>query len=183
MWDLNELKRRMTAAVDVLHKEFSGIRAGRASAEFLAPIKVDSYGSFVPLTQVATISVPEPRMITVQVWDKNLVKAVEKAIRESNLGVNPSIDGAIIRVPMPTLTEQRRQELTKVAAKYSEEARISVRNIRRDGMDLLKKLEKDKEISEDDHHKRSEELQKATDEHIKKIDEALTHKQQEIMHV
>jgi ribosome recycling factor len=180
---LVDFERRMTGAIDVLSKEFSGIRAGRASATLLDPVKVDAYGSYVPMSQVGTVSAPEPRLLAVQVWDKGLVKAVEKAIRESSLGLNPSTDGQLVRVPMPPLTEERRQELSKVASKYTEEARISVRNVRRDAMDMLKKLEKDGHISEDDHRRLSDEAQKLTDDHIKKVDDMLAHKQKDIMQV
>jgi ribosome recycling factor len=180
---LVDFERRMTGAIDVLLKEFSGIRAGRASATLLDPVKVDAYGSYVPISQVGTVSAPEPRLLAVQVWDKGLVKAVEKAIRESSLGLNPSVDGQLVRVPMPALTEERRQELSKVASKYTEEARISIRNVRRDAMDMLKKLEKDSHISEDDHRRLSDETQKLTDDHIKKVDDMLAHKQKDIMQV
>jgi len=180
---LNDYSRRMDSAVEVLSKEFSGIRAGRASVDLLNPIKVDAYGSLMPLSQVGTVNAPEPRLLTVQVWDKGMVKAVEKAIRESSLGLNPAIDGQMIRVPLPTLNEERRQELAKVAAKYAEEARISVRNVRRDGMESLKKMEKDGEISEDEHKRLSGEMQHLTDDHIKKIDDHLVTKQKEITHV
>lgn len=180
---LVDFERRMNGAIDVLSKEFSGIRAGRASATLLDPIKVDAYGSYVPINQIGTVSAPEPRLLAVQVWDKGLVKSVEKAIRDSSLGLNPSVDGQLVRVPMPPLTEERRQELTKVASKYAEEARISVRNVRRDAMDMLKKLEKDGDISEDEHHRLNDETQKMTDDHIKKVDEMLAHKQKDIMQV
>lgn len=180
---LNDFNRRMDSAGEVLSKELSGIRAGRASVNLLDPIKVDAYGSFTPLSQVATVGAPEPRLLTVQVWDKSMVKAVEKAIRESSLGLNPAIDGQLIRVPLPALNEERRQELAKIAAKYAEEARISVRNVRRDGMESLKKMEKDSEISEDEHKRLSAEVQTMTDDHIKKIDEHLATKQKEITHV
>ncbi|MCX7337989.1 MAG: ribosome recycling factor [Alphaproteobacteria bacterium] len=180
---LKDFDRRMDSAVDVLLREYVGIRAGRASVNLLDPIKVDAYGSLSPLSQVGTVSAPEPRLLSVQVWDKALVKAVEKAIRESGLGLNPAVDGQSIRVPLPILTEQRRQELAKIAGKYAEDAKISVRNVRRDGMELLKKLEKDKEICEDTHKRLSDEMQTLTDGHIKKIDEHLVTKQKDIMHV
>ncbi len=180
---LQELGRRMLQAVDVLIREFSGLRTGRASANLLDPIKVDSYGMIVPISQVATVGAPEPRLLTVQVWDKSLVKPIEKAIRDANLGLNPVADGTTIRVPIPPLNEERRQELTKIAAKYSEDARIAVRNVRRDGMDSLKKMEKSNEISEDEHKKLSTEIQKLTDDHISKIDSSLATKQKEIMQV
>ena len=180
---LQEFGRRMTQAVEVLSREFSGLRTGRASVNLLDPVKVDSYGMTVPLNQVGTVGAPEPRMLTVQVWDKGLVKSVEKGIRDANLGLNPSVDGQLIRVPIPALNEERRQELTKVAAKYAEDARIAVRNVRRDGMDMLKKMEKDNEISEDEHKRLSGDLQKITDDHVSKIDQALAAKQKEIMQV
>ena len=179
----SDLRRRMEGAVDVLHKEFAGLRTGRASASLLEPIVVDAYGSEMPLSQVGTVGVPEPRLLTVQVWDKSVVKAVEKAIRESNLGLNPASDGQLVRVPIPPLTEERRVELTKVAGKYAEEARVAVRNVRRHGMDDLKHLEKDGKISKDEHRDFGEEIQGITDEFVKKIDETLESKDKEIMQV
>lgn len=181
--DIGDLKRRMDGAIEVLRKEFAGLRAGRASASLVEPITVPAYGSPMPLNQVATISVPESRMITVQVWDRSLAGAVEKAIRESDLGLNPAGEGQVIRIPIPMLSEERRVELGKIAGKYAEQARIAVRNVRRDGMDGLKKMEKDGEISEDEHHLWSEEIQEITDGHIKSIDEALAQKEAEIMQV
>lgn len=178
-----DLDRRMEGAVEVLHKEMSGLRSGRAATSLLDPITVDAYGSEMPLNQVGTVSVPEPRMLSVQVWDKTMVKAVEKAIMESGLGLNPQADGQLVRVPIPALTEERRVELTKVAGKYAEEARIAVRNVRRHGMDELKRQEKEGEISEDEHREYADIIQKLTDEHIKKIDETLDHKEKEIMQV
>lgn len=178
---LVEFDTRMANAVAALLKEFSGIRTGRASVSLLDPIRVDAYGSLVPLQQVATVSSPDPRQLVVQVWDKGMAKTVEKAIRDADLGLNPSLDGALVRVPMPMLTEERRQELAKVAAKYSEEAKVAVRNVRRDGMDSLKRQEKDSEITEDDLHRLSEGLQTLTDTHIKAIDEALAKKQKDIL--
>lgn len=180
---LEEIGRRMDGALDVLSREFTGLRTGRASINLLDGIKVESYGSLTPLNQVGNIGVPEPRLLTVQVWDKSLVKTVEKAIRDAGLGLNPVADGQMVRVPLPPLTEERRQELTKIAAKYAEEAKISVRNVRRDAMENLKKLEKDGEISEDEHHRLSEEVQKLTDGRVKKIDENLAVKQKDIMQV
>ena len=180
---LSDFDRRMNSALEVLSRELSGIRAGRASVNLLDPLKVDAYGSMVPISQVSTIGVPEPRMLTVQVWDKGMLKPVEKAIRESDLGLNPAVDGQLIRVPLPPLNEQRRQELAKVASKYAEEARVSVRNIRREGMEYLKKTEKDGDISEDEQHRLSEEVQNLTDEHVKKIDDMASRKQKEIMQV
>ncbi len=181
--DINDLRRRMNGAMDVFRKELAGLRTGRASVSLLEPIHVDAYGNAMPLNQVGTVGVPEPRLLTVQVWDKSLVKAVEKAIREANLGLNPMVDGQLIRVPVPSLTEERRKELIKVAHKYAEQARVAVRNVRRDGMDALKHLEKDGKVTEDEHRKRGDEIQKLTDEYIKKVDEALATKEKDIAHV
>lgn len=180
---LVDVAPKMDGAIDMLNREFAGLRTGRASPNLLDNVKVDSYGTLSAISSVGTISVPEPRMLTVQVWDKSLVKAVEKAIRDSGLGLNPAADGQLIRVALPSLNEERRLELTKIAAKYGEDARISVRNVRRDAMDMLKKLEKDGEISEDEHHRLSDEVQKLTDVRIKKIDELLAAKQKDIMQV
>jgi ribosome recycling factor len=179
----DELDRRMNGAVATFKSELSGLRTGRASAALLDPVKVEAYGNTVPVNQVGTVSTPEPRMITVQVWDKGLAKAVDKAIRDAGLGLNPQMDGQLLRIPLPELNEERRKELTKLAAKYAEAARVAVRNVRRDGMDLLKKLEKDGKIGQDDHHTKGDELQKLTDAHIKDIDTALHAKEQEIMQV
>lgn len=181
--DFKDLRRRMKGAVEVLQHEFAGLRTGRASTSLLEPVTVDAYGTKMPINQVGTIGAPEPRLLTVQVWDKSLVKAVEKAIRESNLGLNPQVDGTLVRVPVPELTEERRREMVKIAAKYAEQARISIRNIRRDGMDQLKKMEKDGDISQDEHHAWAEDVQKMTDEHIKQVDEVAQSKEQEIMQV
>lgn len=178
-----DLKHRMDTTLEVVKKEFAGLRTGRASVSLLDPIMVDAYGSQMPLNQVASVGAPEPRMLTVQVWDKGQVKAVEKAIRESSLGLNPATEGQMLRVPIPPLNEERRQELKKVAGKYAEESKIAVRNVRRDGNDQLKKMEKDGEISEDENHEYQDEVQKMTDGLIKQIDEALAHKQEEIMQV
>lgn len=178
-----DLKHRMDQTVEVLKKEFSGLRTGRANAGMLDPIHIEAYGSSVPLSQVGSVSVPEARLLTVSVWDKGLVKAVEKAIRESNLGLNPMTDGQTVRVPIPPLTEERRTDLTKVAAKYAEAARVAVRNVRRDGNDSLKKAEKDGHIAQDDLRHYTTEVQNTTDEIIKKIDETLRNKEQEIMQV
>ncbi len=180
---LIEFDKKMESSTEALVRELSGLRAGRASPNLLDPVKVDAYGSLMPLNQVGTVSVPEARLIVVQVWDKGLVKSVEKAIRDAGLGVDPSADGQNVRVPIPALNEQRRQELAKLAGKYAEDARISVRNIRREAMDALKKLEKDKEISEDELHRISEEVQVLTDDHIKKIDVHLAAKQKDITQV
>ncbi len=181
--DINGLKRRMDGAIEVLRKELGGLRTGRASANLLEPVQVSAYGSTMPLNQVGTVGVPEPRMITVQVWDKTLVGAVDKAIRESGLGLNPQAEGTLVRVPIPELSQERRQELSKVAHKYAELARVAVRNVRRDGMEHLKRQEKAHEISQDDHRHRSDEIQKLTDGYVKRIDETLAQKEKEIMQV
>jgi ribosome recycling factor len=181
--DLDEYRRRMVGAMDVLRKEFAGLRTGRASADLLNPVMVDAYGQHMPISRVGTVNVPEPRLITVQVWDRGMVKAVDKAIRESGLGLNPQTEGQVIRVPLPDLTQERRKELSKVAHKYAEQARVSVRNIRRDGMDHLKKIEKDGEISQDEQRRTGTEIQALTDEHIKKIDELLQAKEKDILQV
>lgn len=180
---IDEIRRRMDGALKSLQTEFSGLRTGRASASMLETVQVDAYGSLMPINQTANISVPEPRLLNVQVWDKSMVKAVEKAIRECGLGLNPQVDGQLLRIPVPELTEERRRELSKVAAKYAENTRIAIRNVRRDGMDSLKKQEKDGEISEDEHRRKSDEIQKTTDEYIKKVDDALSAKEKDIMSV
>ena len=182
-YNKDELDRRMNGAVATFKSELAGLRTGRASAALLDPVKVEAYGNVVPINQVGTISTPEARMITVQVWDKGLAKAVDKAIRDAGLGLNPQMDGQLLRVPLPELNQERRKELSKLAAKYAEAARVAVRNVRRDGMELLKKLEKDHKISQDDHHARGDVLQKMTDAHVKDIDAALHAKEQEIMQV
>lgn len=181
--DLTDIERRMDGAIEALRKEFAGLRTGRASASLLEPITVEVYGSAMPLNQVGTISVPEPRLITVQVWDRGAVKATEKAIRDSGLGLNPQTEGQLIRVPIPDLNQERRHELSKVASKYAEQARVAVRNVRRDGMELLKKSEKAGEISQDEHKSLGDKVQTLTDRHIKKIDELLGQKEKEIMQV
>ncbi len=181
--DVDDIQRRMKGAFDVLKQEFSGLRTGRASASLLDHIKVDAYGAEMPLNQVSTINVPEPRLITVQVWDKGMVGAAERAIRDSGLGLNPASDGQLVRVPLPELTEERRGELAKVAGKYAEQARVAVRNVRRDGMENLKKMEKAGEMSKDDHKIWSDEIQEMTDESIKRIDDAVAGKQKEILQV
>lgn len=181
--DIDDIERRMQGAVEVLGREFAGLRTGRASSGLLEPITVEAYGSKMPMNQVGTIGVPEPRMLTVQVWDRGLVTAVEKAIRESGLGLNPQTDGQLVRIPIPQLTEERRTELTKIAHKYAEQQRVAVRNVRRDGMEMLKKMEKDGDISEDEHRIWSDEIQQITDRHVKSIDETLATKEQEIMQV
>lgn len=180
---LKDLRRRMDGAVEVLRKEFGGLRTGRASASLLEPITVAAYGGTVPLNQLANVSVPEPRMITVQVWDRAMVKTVDKAIREAGLGLNPQTEGQVIRVPIPDLNEERRRELTRVTAKYAEQARVSVRNIRRDGVELLRRREKDAEISQDQQRKLQQDVQHLTDDYVKRIDEALAQKDKEILQV
>jgi ribosome recycling factor len=182
-FDLNDLKRRMQGAVQSLKHDLNSLRTGRASANLLDPIQVDAYGALMPLNQVATVSAPEARLLTVQVWDRSMVNAVEKAIRDSNLGLNPATEGQVLRIRIPELNEQRRKEMVKVAHKYAEEARVAVRHVRRDGLDLLKKLEKDGHVSKDDLDRQSEQVQKATDQHIHEVDQALAAKEKEIMQV
>ena len=187
MSDINGLKKdiehKMERAVEVLQTDFSGLRTGRASTSLLDSIQVNAYGSMTPLNQVGSISVPESRMLSVQVWDKSNVKAVEKAIVESGLGLNPASDGTLVRVPIPPLTEERRLELAKVAKKYAEDARIVVRNIRRNAMDELKKMEKDGEIPQDAFHGFSDEVQALTDKYVANIDEILSNKEAEIVQI
>jgi ribosome recycling factor len=178
--DLKDLRKRMEGAVAALKSEFGGLRTGRASASLVEPIDVDAYGSKMPMNQVGTISVPEPRMISINVWDKSLVGAVEKAIRDAGIGVNPVVDGQNVRIPIPPLTEERRVELTKIASKYAEQAKVAIRNVRREGMEAIKKLE---HVGEDDQKKMSEEVQKLTDEMVAKVDETLAAKDAEIMQV
>ncbi|MFC7453166.1 ribosome recycling factor [Insolitispirillum peregrinum] len=173
----------MDQTVEVLKKEFSGLRTGRAATSLLDPVMVEAYGQSMPLAQVGTVSVPESRMLSVQVWDKTMVKAVEKSIRDAGLGLNPQADGQSVRIPIPALTEERRQELGKVAAKYAEAARVAVRNVRRDGNDSLKKMEKANTISQDEARQYQTEVQQLTDDAIKHIDETLAHKEKEIMQV
>jgi ribosome recycling factor len=180
---LKDLGRRMDGALEVLRKEFGGLRTGRASAGLLEPVQVPAYGNTVPLAQVASVNVPEPRMITVQVWDRSVVKAVDKAIREAGLGLNPQTEGQTIRVPIPELNQERRKELTKVAAKYAEDARVAVRKVRQHGIEALRKLEKDGDISQDEQRKVQTDIQKLTDDHIKRIDETLALKDKEILQV
>lgn len=181
--DINEIKRRMQGANTVLKTELSGLRTGRASAHLLDPVMVDAYGAEMPLNQVATTSVPEPRLISVNVWDRSLVHAVEKAIINSNLGLSPATEGQTIRLRIPELNEERRKELVKLAHKYAETARVAVRHVRRDAMEVLKKLEKDHKISKDDHDRYSVEVQKATDNGIADIDHLLAAKEKEILTV
>lgn len=182
-FDINETKRRMDGALKVLHTEFGGLRTGRASTSLLDPVMVEAYGNQMPISQVGTIGAPEARLLTVQVWDKTMVNAVEKAIMSAGLGLNPMSEGQLIRVPLPDLTEERRKELVKVAGKYSEQAKISVRNVRRDGMESLKKMEKDGDISQDEQKRFSDQIQAATDEFVGKIDEALANKEKDILKV
>ncbi len=181
--DLKDIERRMDGALEVLRREFAGLRTGRASASLVEPITVEAYGATMPLNQVATISVPEPRMITVQVWDRQLAQTVDKAVRDSGLGLNPVTEGQLLRIPIPPLSEERRVEITRIAGKYAEQSKVAVRNVRRDGMDTLKRMEKDGELSQDEHHLWADEIQSLTDEHIKKIDEALSQKEAEILQV
>lgn len=178
-----ELRRRMDAAHEVLRKELTGLRTGRASVSLLDPIHVEAYGNTMPLKEVGTVSAPEPRLLVVTVWDKGVVKSAEKAIREAPLGLNPQVDGQTIRVPIPALSEDRRKELTRVAAKYAEEARVSVRNVRRDGIDGLKKKEKAHQITEDQLKRLEKEIQGLTDAEIRKIDATLAQKDKEILQV
>ena len=182
-FDINDLKRRMEGAINALKHELGGLRTCRASASMVEPVQVEAYGSHMPLNQVATVSVPEPRLLSVQVWDKSMVKAVETAIVNSNLGLNPATEGQVIRLRIPELNEERRKELVKVAHKYTEAARVAVRHVRRDGLDVLKKLEKDHQISEDDEKRLSNEVQKATDAAIADVDKALATKEKEILTV
>lgn len=181
--DIDDIERRMNGAFEVLRDEFSGLRTGRASPALLEPLTVDAYGSPMPMNQVGTISAPDGRMLSVQVWDNSLISSVEKAIRDSNLGLNPQTEGNVVRVPVPQLSEDRRIEMTKVAGKYAEQARIAVRNVRRDGIDMLKKMEKDGEISQDEQRAWTDEIQKLTDSTIKTIDESVTSKEAEILQV
>jgi len=178
--NFKDLEKRMDGALSALKGEFSGLRSGRASASLLEPIIVDAYGAMMPINQVGSINVPEPRMISVQVWDKALVSAVDRAIRDAGIGLNPVVDGANVRVPIPPLTEERRRDLTKVAHKYAEQAKIAIRNVRREGMEAIKKAES---VGEDDQKRQSEQVQKLTDAMIKRVDEALTAKEAEIMQV
>ncbi len=180
--DTDDLERRMDGAIASLRTEFASLRTGRASASMLEPVMVEAYGQKTPINQVGTVNVPEPRMVTVNVWDKSMVNAVEKAIRESGLGINPQLNGTIIMLPIPELNEERRRDLTKVAAQYSESARVSIRNIRRDGMDQIKKAKADG-MSEDDQKLWEGEVQELTDRFIKQVDEQLETKQAEIMQV
>jgi ribosome recycling factor len=180
-YDKADIERRMSGAVDALKSDLSGLRTGRANTTLLDPIQVEVYGAMMPLSQVATVSAPEPRMLSVQVWDKSNMTPVEKAIRSAGLGLNPMTDGQTIRLPIPDLTAERRKELAKLAGQYAEKGRIAIRNVRRDGMEMLKDDEKKKEISEDDRKRKEEEVQKLTDQYVKQIDEAAEHKEKEIL--
>lgn len=182
-FDLADIKRRMQGSIGSLRHDLNGLRTGRATASILDPVQVNAYGQNMPITQVATVSIPEPRLIAVQVWDKAMVGAVERAIRDSNLGLSPTTEGQVLRIRIPELNEQRRKELVKVAHKYAEEARVAIRHVRRDGIDILKKLLKDKAISEDDDKRHAGEVQKATDQAIIEVDQVLAMKEKEIMQV
>lgn len=182
-FSLDEMKGRMQKSITSLREELAGLRTGRASASMLDPVQVEAYGTKMPLQQVATVSVPEARLLSVQVWDRGMTQAVEKAIRNSGLGLNPMSEGSVIRVPLPELNEERRRELTKVAHNYAEQARVAIRHIRRDGMDLLKRLEKDGSMSQDDGRAKADQVQKATDASITDVDNILAAKEQEIMQV
>jgi ribosome recycling factor len=181
--DLNELKRKMQASIQVLRTELAGLRTGRASSHMLDPVQVEAYGSQMPLVQCASVTIPEPRTISVNVWDKSLVHAVEKAIVNANLGLSPATEGQVIRLRIPELNEERRKELVKVGHKYAEAARIAIRHVRRDGIDIVKKLEKDHEISKDDQERYSDDIQKATDQAIGEVDQVLAQKEKEILTV
>lgn len=183
IFDLGDVKRRMQGAINALKHDLGSLRTGRASPNLLDPLQIDAYGASMPISQVATVSVPEPRLLSVQVWDRSMVSAVEKAIRDSDLGLNPLTEGQTIRLRIPEMNEQRRKDMVKVAHKYAEEARIAVRHVRRDGIDLLKKLKKDGAISEDDERRQEDQVQKATDQTIAEVDAALATKEKEIMHV
>jgi len=181
--DLDDIKRRMDGAISSLGSEFSGLRTGRASISLLDPISVEVYGTAMPINQVATVSVPEPRMLSVQVWDRSNTGPVEKAIRESGLGLNPVVEGQLLRIPIPELNEERRHELVKVAHKYAEQAKVAVRHVRRDGMDMSKREEKDGDLSQDELHAINDKIQKLTDDHIAEIDALLAAKESEILQV
>jgi ribosome recycling factor len=183
MPSLQKARQRMDGAIEALRREFAGVRTGKASPGLLDTVKVDAYGSLMPLNQVGTVSAPEARMLLVQPWDKSLLKAIEKALRESDLGLNPSNDGSIIRIPIPPLTEERRKEYVRLLHKLTEEARVAVRNVRRDANDEIKHRQKDEGLSEDDLRREQAEVQKLTDEYIHKIDELMKHKEAEVMEV
>ena len=181
--DYQDIQRRMEGAISSFKTDIASLRTGRASSNLLDAVNVQAYGSSMPINQVATISVPEPRMISVSVWDKSMVGAVDRAIREANLGFNPIMDGANLRIPLPELNEQRRKELVKLAHGYAENARVAIRHVRRDGMDFLKKAEKDGDMTEDEHRRQNDRVQKLTDDSIASVDSLLAHKEAEIMHV
>ncbi len=181
--DLNDIKKRMEGAIAAFHKDLGGLRTGRASAAILDPVMVDAYGQKMPINQVANVNAPEPKLITVQIWDKSMVGPVEKAVREAGLGLNPVVDGQNLRIPLPDLNEERRKELVKVAKDYAENAKVAIRHVRRDGMETLKKAEKDKEIGQDDARATSDKVQKLTDEMIADVEQHLTTKEAEIMQV
>ena len=181
--NIKDIDRRMQGAIDALRREFGGLRAGRANTALLDPLTIDAYGSQMPMNQVGTVSAPEPRLLTVQVWDQSLVSAVERSIMESDLGLNPQTDGTLVRIPIPELNEERRQEMVKVASKYAEQARVAIRNVRRDGMEMLKRMERDNEISQDEHHAWHDDIQTMTDAYIEEVDEAFLTKEQEITQV
>jgi ribosome recycling factor len=180
-YDKADIERRMQGAIESLKHDLTGLRTGRANTALLEPVQVEVYGSLMPLNQVATISAPEPRMLSVQVWDKANLIPVEKGISHANLGLNPIIDGQTLRLPLPDLTEERRKELAKLAHQYAEKAKVAVRNVRRDGMEALKEDEKKKEISEDDRKRREDEVQKLTDKYVAEVDQAASNKEKEIM--
>src|SRR5918994_1288740 len=182
-FDIADVKRRMQGAINAFKNDLASLRTGRASPNLLDPIQIDAYGASMPISQVATVNVPEPRLLSVQVWDRGMVAAVEKAIRESDLGLNPQTEGQVIRLRIPEMTEQRRKEMVKVAHKYAEESKIAVRHVRRDGIDLIKKLEKDHAISQDDERRQSDQVQKATDHAIEEVEKVLQTKEKEIMQV
>lgn len=181
--DINDLKRRMEGAVNALKSDLAGLRTGRASATLLDPVMVDAYGQKMPMNQVGTVNVPEPRLITVQVWDSGLTVSVEKAIRDAGLGLNPVVDGQNVRIPLPELNEERRKELVKIAQEYAEKAKVAIRHVRRDGMDALKKAEKDGDLGEDEARSQSDQVQTATDDFVKTVDEVVVQKETEIMQV
>ncbi len=183
MYDYEDLKKRMEGTLGALHKDLATLRTGRASPSLLDGIMVDAYGSMMPLNQVGTVNAPEARMLTIQVWDKGLVASVEKAIMNSNLGLNPSSDGQLLRIPMPDLTEERRKEMVKIGSGHAEKAKIAIRNIRRDGNESVKKMEKDGDISQDEMHHSTDEIQKLTDEYIKNVDSLFAEKEKDIMTV
>jgi ribosome recycling factor len=182
-YDLNDIKRRMQGAVQTLKHELGGLRTGRATSSMLEPVQVEAYGTHMPLNQLATITVPEPRLLSVQVWDRTMVHPVEKAIVNSNLGLSPATEGQVIRLRVPELNQERRKEMVKVAHKYAEAARVAVRHVRRDALEQLKKMEKDGQISEDDHTRMSGEVQKATDQMVSEVDQTVAVKEKEIMTV